>query len=201
MLAGTTEPRAQRPGADARPRMRLAVLTCMDARIDPARLLGLGRGDAHVLRNAGGVVTNDVLQGLAMSQERLGTREIVVVHHTHCMGLAARLPRQSPEATVRATVRQLREAADLAHRDAVRGYVLDLERETLTEVAARRGRSAPSPARGPAADRTSPASSLSRCAWCRRSFDPGTSSWPRRRRSYCSDLCRLAARAGGPAPH
>jgi carbonic anhydrase len=188
-------------GADARPRMGLAVLTCMDARVDPARLLGLARGDAHVLRNAGGVVTTDALASLAMSQERLGTRKIVVVHHTDCAGLAARLPRQSPEATVRAVVRQLRAAQDLPHRDAVRGFVLDIQRGTLTEVPTHRAhRGGSAPGRTAPADRSSSAPSLARCRWCKRAFDPTTSSWRRSRRSYCGDLCRLAARAGGPAP-
>ena len=187
-------------GADARPRMGLAVLTCMDGRVNPARVLGLARGDAHVLRNAGGVVTTDALASLALSQERLGTRKIVVVHHTDCAGLAARLPRQSPEATVRAAVRQLRAAEDLPHRDAVRGFVLDVERGTLTEVTTRRAHARSATGRAPAADRSSSAPSLTRCRWCTRPFDPTTSSWRRSRRSYCSDLCRLAARAGGPAP-
>lgn len=68
----------------APPRQRAVVVTCMDARIDPARMLGLAPGDAHVLRNAGGVVTEDVIRSLAISQRLLGTCEIVVIQHTDC---------------------------------------------------------------------------------------------------------------------
>ena len=66
------------------PARRVAVLVCMDARIDPARALGLAEGDAHVVRNAGGRASDDALRSLAISQELLGTREVVVVHHTDC---------------------------------------------------------------------------------------------------------------------
>ncbi len=66
------------------PAKRLAVVTCMDARIDPRRLLGLRDGDAHVIRNAGGIVTDDVIRSLAISQRLLRTREIVIVMHTDC---------------------------------------------------------------------------------------------------------------------
>jgi carbonic anhydrase len=68
----------------APPARKVAVLVCMDARIDPAKALGLEEGDAHVIRNAGGRVTEDVLRSLAISQQLLGTREVVVVHHTDC---------------------------------------------------------------------------------------------------------------------
>jgi carbonic anhydrase len=70
-----------RPAAPAR---AVAVVACMDARMDVYRLLGLEPGDAHVIRNAGGVVTDDVLRSLAISQHVLGTREVVLVHHTRC---------------------------------------------------------------------------------------------------------------------
>ena len=195
VVAGVTERRPQGSGQDARPKMGLAVLTCMDSRLDPARLLDLGLGAAHVLRNAGGVVTTDVVESLAMSQERFGTRHVVVVHHTHCAALAERLPRHSAEESVRAAVRLLRAAPDLPHRDAVRGFVLDIERGTLTEVS--------TSATGPAVARAAPSRAgwrLSRCLWCKRAFDPSASSRRRQRRVYCGDLCRLAARAGGPAP-
>ena len=62
----------------------LAILVCMDARIDPAKILGLAEGDAHVLRNAGGRASDDALRSLAIAHELLGTREVVVVHHTDC---------------------------------------------------------------------------------------------------------------------
>ena len=66
------------------PARRAAILTCMDARLDPAKFLGLQEGDAHVIRNAGGVVTDDQIRSLAISQRLLGTKEIVLIHHTDC---------------------------------------------------------------------------------------------------------------------
>lgn len=197
--AGATE-RQPQDSWHARPRRGLAVLTCMDARIDPARLLDLGVGDAHVLRNAGGFVTADVVTSLAMSQERFGTRQIVVVQHTQCAALAERMPKRSPEERLRAAVRLLRAASDLPHRDAVRGLLLDLKHGTLREVPTSGSRPAVAPARTLAAIPSAPVAPLSRCLWCKRAYDPKASSRRRRRHSYCGDLCRLAARAGGPAP-
>src|SRR5207344_3493470 len=66
------------------PAKRVAILTCMDARLDPHALLGLTEGDAHVIRNAGGVVTDDEIRSLAISQRLLGTEEIMLIHHTDC---------------------------------------------------------------------------------------------------------------------
>lgn len=66
------------------PRRKFAVLTCMDARLDPARALGLEEGDAHVIRNAGGRASDDALRSLVISQQLLGTHEVVVIHHTDC---------------------------------------------------------------------------------------------------------------------
>src|SRR5262252_4361017 len=66
------------------PAKRVAVVACMDARLNPYGMLGLSEGDAHVVRNAGGVVTDDVIRSLAISQRLLGTREIVLIHHTDC---------------------------------------------------------------------------------------------------------------------
>ena len=68
----------------SRPSLRVAVVTCMDSRIDTRRVLGISEGQAHVIRNAGGVVTDDVLRSLVISQRKLGTREIVLIHHTEC---------------------------------------------------------------------------------------------------------------------
>src|SRR5438067_32750 len=68
----------------AAPQLKVAVVTCMDARIDPARVLGLEPGDAHVIRNAGGVVTDDALRSLSISQHHLGTEEILLIQHTRC---------------------------------------------------------------------------------------------------------------------
>ena len=66
------------------PGRQVAILTCMDARLDPAKALGLAEGDAHVIRNAGGRASDDALRSLAISQQLLGTREVVVIHHTDC---------------------------------------------------------------------------------------------------------------------
>src|SRR4030088_2123595 len=69
---------------DVRPGRRLAIVTCMDSRLDVFAALGLHDGEAHVLRNAGGVITDDVIRSLAVSQRRLGTREVMLIHHTDC---------------------------------------------------------------------------------------------------------------------
>ncbi len=69
---------------DVEPKRRLAVVTCMDSRLDVFAALGLGHGEAHILRNAGGVITDDVIRSLAVSQRRLGTREVMLIHHTDC---------------------------------------------------------------------------------------------------------------------
>src|ERR1700740_2162655 len=66
------------------PAKKVAVLACMDARLDPARALGLQEGDAHVIRNAGGVATEDAIRSLVISQRLLGTEEIILIHHTGC---------------------------------------------------------------------------------------------------------------------
>jgi carbonic anhydrase len=71
-----------------RPRRQLAIVACMDSRMDIFQMLGLEHGEAHIIRNAGGVVTDDVIRSLVLSQRLLGTREIVLVHHTNC-GLQA----------------------------------------------------------------------------------------------------------------
>ena len=76
--------RASRAPARCGPKLRLTVVTCMDSRLDLFGALGLDIGDAHLLRNAGGVITDDVLRSLAISQRALGTREIVILHHTDC---------------------------------------------------------------------------------------------------------------------
>lgn len=113
----------------AEPRLKLAVLTCMDARIDVHKLLGLRPGDAHVIRNAGGVVSEDVIRSLAVSQGRLGTEEVMVVHHTQC---AAGF--EDEQQAVRDDVLRLRRSPELARRDQVRGFIYDVERERLDEV-------------------------------------------------------------------
>lgn len=69
---------------DVRPRRKLAIVACMDSRMDIFDMLGLAHGEAHIIRNAGGVVTDDVIRSLVLSQRRLGTEEIILIHHTNC---------------------------------------------------------------------------------------------------------------------
>jgi carbonic anhydrase len=69
---------------DVEPQSHLAIVTCMDSRLDVFAALGLGQGEAHVLRNAGGVITDDVIRSLAISQRRLGTQEVMLIHHDDC---------------------------------------------------------------------------------------------------------------------
>ena len=135
------------PRLNARPSRKLAVVTCMDARIDPARLLGLEPGDAHVLRNAGGAVTADVRRSLVISQRLLGTEGILVIRHTGCgmLGLdealrddlAAEVGEHADwqvhgfadlEGDLLAALDELRADPFLLHIDAIRGYVYDVER-------------------------------------------------------------------------
>ena len=141
------------PGLDPRPRRKVAVLTCMDTRIDLFPMLGLERGDAHIIRNAGGLVTDDALRSLTASQRLLGTEEIVVVMHDGC-GLNGAsedefaqaladdgvLPTwrlgafDDVEATLRASLTRLRTSSELPARDQIRGFVFDPETGTLREV-------------------------------------------------------------------
>ena len=154
MLEANHDWAAQAPGElPARPARALAVVACMDARMDVYRLLGLAIGDAHVLRNAGGVVTEDTIRSLAISQHVLGTREVVVVHHTRC-GLQgadeAAFAEQVEQATgsrppwsmrafadvdddVRESLRRIRESAYLVSEE-VRGTVYDVDSGRLREV-------------------------------------------------------------------
>jgi carbonic anhydrase len=128
------------------PAHAVALLTCMDARIDPALALGLMPGDAHVLRNAGGIVTDDAERSIAVSQRALGTREVMVVQHTRCgmqgldpdtLGLPPRTPLgafDDLEASVRASVARLRDSALLLHRDGIRGFVYEVETGRVREL-------------------------------------------------------------------
>lgn len=141
------------PDLGPRPGRRVAVLTCMDTRIDPHALLGLRVGDAHVVRNAGGLPTGDAIRSLSISQRLLGTEEVVVVMHDRCglcgaseddfrRALAAdgALPSwrmgafDDVEATVRDAVERLRASPELARREAVRGLVFDPDTGSLREV-------------------------------------------------------------------
>jgi carbonic anhydrase len=136
------------------PSLKVAIVTCMDCRLDPAAVLGLTSGEAHVLRNAGGVVTEDVIRSLSISQHKLGTREIMVIHHTRCgmqtitddgfRAELAELTGTTPpfaiesfidlDADVRQSVLRVRRSQFIPHRDAVRGFVYDVDGHTLREV-------------------------------------------------------------------
>lgn len=141
---------------DVNPRRRLAIVTCMDSRLDVFAALGLADGDAHVLRNAGGVITDDVIRSLAVSQRRLGTREIMLVHHTDCGmeritddGFRAELQAATGtapafaiesfsdvEADVRQSILRVRRSEFIPHRELVRGFVYDVDTHRLREVTA-----------------------------------------------------------------
>jgi carbonic anhydrase len=136
------------------PAKQVAVLACMDARLVVHALLGLEEGDAHVIRNAGGVVTEDALRSLAISQRLLGTREIVLIHHTDCGMLTftddefkagiqqetGLKPAWSAESftdldeDVRQSIRRIKASPFLPHTDQVRGFVFDVATGSLTEV-------------------------------------------------------------------
>jgi carbonic anhydrase len=141
---------------DVYPSRQLAIVTCMDSRLDVFAALGLHDGEAHVLRNAGGAITDDVIRSLAVSQRRLGTREVMLIHHTDCGmqkltddGFRAELQEATgvspafaiesfddPEADVRQSILRVRRSAFLPHRDEVRGFVYDVDTYRLHEVAA-----------------------------------------------------------------
>lgn len=141
----------------ARPARALAIVTCMDARLDLAGM-GLSHGDAHILRNAGGVITEDVIRSLAVSQRALGTTRVMIVHHTDCGLLRLddeefrdELMRDAgveppfalhaftdAEAHVRASIARVRASPFLPHRDEVRGFVYDVASGTVREVSAPR---------------------------------------------------------------
>ena len=136
------------------PARKLAVVTCMDARLSPSLMLGLEQGDAHVIRNAGGVVTDDEIRSLAISQRLLGTEELMVIHHTDCGMLTFgddEFRRQIQEETgikpqwaaeafsdldedVRQSVARIVTSPFIPRRDAVRGFVYEVETGRLREV-------------------------------------------------------------------
>jgi carbonic anhydrase len=137
-----------------RPKLRLAVLACMDSRLDLFGALGLEIGDAHLIRNAGGIPTDDALRSLALSQHKLGTREIVVVHHTECgmdgfddEQFRQELTAETGDAPTwrvsgftdlyedtRRSVQTVRECKWLPYREDVRGFVFDVATAKITEV-------------------------------------------------------------------
>jgi carbonic anhydrase len=139
---------------DVHPSRRLAIVTCMDSRLDVFAALGLNDGEAHVLRNAGGVITDDVIRSLAVSQRRLGTREVMLIHHTDCGmqsltddGFRAELQEATGvapafaiesfsdlDADLRQSILRVRRSAFLPHRDRVRGFAYDVDTHQLREV-------------------------------------------------------------------
>jgi carbonic anhydrase len=141
------------------PAKRVAVVACMDARLNPFALLGLREGDAHVIRNAGGVVTDDAIRSLSISQRLLGTEEIVLIHHTDCGMLtfdddAFRRALQeetgikpawaveafdNPEDDVRQSIARIESSPFIPNRDHVRGFVYDVKTGRLDEVSYRAG--------------------------------------------------------------
>ena len=143
-----------RGGLPMPPAKRVAVLACIDARLNPYGLLGLSEGDAHVIRNAGGVVTDDEIRSLAISQRLLGTEEIILIHHTDCGMLTLKddeFRRQiqdtgiKPECAagafddldedVRQSIGRIKASPFIPQKDQIRGFVYDAETGRLTEVA------------------------------------------------------------------
>ena len=136
------------------PATKTAVVTCMDARVNPYAILGLSEGDAHVIRNAGGVITDDAIRSLAISQRLLGTEEILVIHHTDCGMLTFSdddFRRQIQEETgikpgwaaeafadldddVRQSVARIRSSPFIPKKESVRGFVYGVETGRLREV-------------------------------------------------------------------
>jgi carbonic anhydrase len=155
ILAGNRRYAESHPrGMAGPPRLRMAVVTCMDARIDVLPALGLELGDAHVLRNGGGLITDDVLRSLAISQRALGTTGVALIHHTDCgmkgfddaefrRALTASGNVAPPwdvpgfidvDEAVRTAVATVRACPWLEHREDVQGFVFDVDSGTLREV-------------------------------------------------------------------
>jgi carbonic anhydrase len=136
------------------PDKRIAVVACMDARLNPYGLLGLNEGDAHVIRNAGGVITDDEIRSLSISQRLLGTEEIILIHHTDCgmltfsddefrrqvQGDTGIKPEWAAEAfddleeDVRQSIARIRNSPFIPRKDSVRGFVYDVRSGKLAEV-------------------------------------------------------------------
>jgi carbonic anhydrase len=136
------------------PSRNIAVIACMDARLNVYGILGLSEGEAHVIRNAGGVVTDDEIRSLAISQRLLGTREIILIHHTDCGMLTFTddafkrsiqdetgiKPGWSAESftdldeDVRQSMARIKASPFVPHKDAVRGFVFDVATGKLNEV-------------------------------------------------------------------
>ena len=136
------------------PARRVAIVACMDARLDPQALLGLEEGDAHVIRNAGGVITDDEIRSLAISQRLLGTEEIMLIHHTDCGMLTfhdddfkAQIQKDTGikpewaaeafddlEEDVRQSIARIKASPFIPHKESVRGFVYDVATGSLDEV-------------------------------------------------------------------
>ena len=141
-------------GLTAPPATKVAIVTCMDARVDPARILGLEEGDAHVIRNAGGVISDEEIRSLAISQHLLGTEEIILINHTDCGMLTftdeefgSRLEEATGErpqwhartfsdleGNVRSAIERIKTSPFIQRTDKVRGFVYDVETGRLNEV-------------------------------------------------------------------
>lgn len=141
-------------GLSLAPRRRLSIVACMDSRMDIFEMFGLEHGDAHIIRNAGGVVTDDVVRSLVLSQRLLNTREVLLVHHTDCslekvtedafkgeietqVGIKPWWAVESfndPFTDVRQSMARLRNSPFVVHKDHIRGFVYDVESGRLIEV-------------------------------------------------------------------
>jgi carbonic anhydrase len=139
---------------DVKPSRRLTIVTCQDSRLDVFAALGLKHGEAHILRNAGGVITDDVIRSLAISQRKLGTREVMLIHHTDCgmqtitddgfrselqdaTGVAPAFAIESftdIDSAVKQSILRVRRSPFVEHRDMVRGFVYDVDTHALREV-------------------------------------------------------------------
>ncbi|CAN5670314.1 carbonic anhydrase [soil metagenome] len=137
-----------------RPRRHLAIVACMDSRMDIFEMLGLAHGDAHVIRNAGGVVTDDVIRSLVLSQRLLDTREIILLHHTNCslqaitedaykaelvseLGIKPSWALEcftDPFADTRESIERLQQSPFVKFKDHIRGFVYDVADGRLHEV-------------------------------------------------------------------
>ncbi|MDQ2810611.1 MAG: carbonic anhydrase [Actinomycetota bacterium] len=138
------------------PASHVAVVACMDARLNPYGVLGLSEGDAHVIRNAGGVVTDDVIRSLTISQRLLGTNEIILIHHTDCGMLTfhdddvkAQIEADTGirppfaleafpdlEGDVRQSIARIKASPFIPNKDSVRGFIYEVETGRLAEVKA-----------------------------------------------------------------
>ena len=136
------------------PAKQIAIVTCMDARLSPYVMLGLSEGDAHVIRNAGGVITDDEIRSLMISQRLLGTREVMLIHHTNCGMLTfseeevkgqiqeeigikppfALEPFTDLEENVRQSIKRIEASPFIPHKDSVRGFIYEVETGRLREV-------------------------------------------------------------------